>query len=48
LKTRDEVERRRFLAQLQAALREHNRRLKRVAFIKLVKKDDGFQERRTA
>jgi hypothetical protein len=35
-----------FLEHLRAALREHNRRLKRVAALKLVEKEDGFQERR--
>jgi predicted component of type VI protein secretion system len=41
-------EARRFLEKLQAALQEHEQRLKRVAVLKLMRKDDGFQERRAA
>jgi hypothetical protein len=48
LKARKQGEVRYFLEQLQAALREHTRRLKRVASLKFVDKEDGFQERRTA
>jgi hypothetical protein len=48
VKARNDIERCRFFAQLQEALHEHNQRLKRVAFLKLVQKDNGFQERRTA
>jgi hypothetical protein len=36
------------LAELTAALREHAERLKKIAVVKLVKKDEGFQDRRCA
>ena len=36
------------LAELTAALREHAERLKKIAVVKLVKKNEGFQERRSA
>jgi hypothetical protein len=34
------------LAELTAALREHAKQLKKIAVVKLVKKDEGFQDRR--
>ena len=48
VETESERERLQFLERLRADLREHNRRLKRVASLKLVDKEDGFQERRAA
>lgn len=46
--TRDEEELSLILAQLRAALRENGKRLKRTAVFKLVRQDDGYQERRSA
>ena len=42
----DDDERELILADLMAALREHNHRLKIKASLKLVEQIDGFQERR--
>jgi hypothetical protein len=36
------------VAELKSALREHNKRFKRTAVLKLVQKVDGFNERRAA
>ena len=36
------------LVELKSALHEHGKRLKRTAVIKLVKRNEGFQERRSA
>jgi hypothetical protein len=41
----DENEQRRSLQKLKAALQAHTQHLKRVAALKLVEKEDGFQER---
>ena len=43
----DDDERELILADLMAALREHNHRLKIKASLKLVEQIDGFQERKT-
>jgi hypothetical protein len=48
VETESERERLQTLEYLRVALREHNRRLKRVAALKLVEKEDGVQETRTA
>lgn len=48
LRIQNDREFRKSLRDLRAALDESNRRLKRVALLKLVGKDDGLQERRVA
>jgi hypothetical protein len=48
VKSKNEREQIQLLEHLRTALREHNRRLKRVAALKLVHKEAGFQERRAA
>jgi hypothetical protein len=48
LRAEDQREQLYFLEQLRTALREHHRRFKRVASLKLVDKEDGFEERRAA
>ncbi len=48
VETQNERERLQLLEHLRAALLEHNSRLKRVAALKLIEKEDGFQQRRAA
>lgn len=46
--TRNDDELQLILAELQSALREHGKRMKRTAVGKLVKQDEGFKEKRSA
>jgi hypothetical protein len=48
ISTRHDDEREMILAELRSALHEHTARLKRKAVLKLVEREDGFEERRTA